>query len=140
MAGPTQNSRCWIDKAVSKKALQARDIVVEKKRWESSVTAAAAISHKGCIGPRIIGRGVEINAIVYSDVAQNVYAPGMAFLYGGVGKFAFTQDNAPPHTVSGARRYPNRGSRVKKSSHQIPRNGNSLSAGRWPVKLGRIGP
>ena len=108
MAGPTQNSRCWIDKAVSKKTLQARDIVVGKKRWSRRVMVAAAISHNGCIEPRIIERGVKINAIVYLDAVQNVYAPGMALLYGGMGKFTFAQDNAPSHTESVTRRHPDR--------------------------------
>ena len=108
LGGSTQNSRCWVEKAVSKKNLHARDIVVGGKSWPSSVTAGAAISHNGCIGPRIIERGVEINDTAYLDLVRNVYAPGMALLYGGVGKFAFTHDNAPSHTESGERRHPDR--------------------------------
>ena len=106
LAGSTQNSRIWLEMAVSKKTLCARDLVVGKKRWSSSVMVAAAVSHKGCLEPRIIERGVKINAPIYLEMVQNTYAPGMALLYGGMKKFTFTQDNAPARTESATRRYP----------------------------------
>ena len=142
-AGPAQNSRCWVAKRCPKKNLQARDIVVGEKRWASSVMADAAISRSGCIEPRIIDRGVKIDASSYLDAVQNLYAPGMDLLYGGVGRFAFAQDNGPPRPHRVRRQAPSRptgGLRVTRSTCPILRYANSLSAWRRPVKLDRLEP